>query len=157
MKKIAIVLLLLCCTQYMAAQKMTDDQVIEYVMEAQDKGLSQQDIAKDLLRRGVTMDQVNRIKRKMENQNKNGVGSTLTEKMRTRTAPKKNGAIELQSDKDAVKNMKTSERETMLGDEIGFLFPDSTMMYMMQESKKKFMIKTLDLLLQQMVYLLMMM
>ena len=137
MKKIAILLLLLCCTQYMAAQKMTDDQVIEYVMEAQDKGLSQQDIAKDLLRRGVTMDQVNRIKRKMESQNKNGVGSTLTEKMRTRTAPKKNGAIELQSDKDAVKNMKTSERETMLGDEIGFLFPDSTMMYMMQESKKK--------------------
>ena len=137
MKKIAILLLLLCCTQYMAAQKMTDDQVIEYVMEAQDKGLSQQDIAKDLLRRGVTMGQVNRIKRKMESQNKNGVGSTLTEKMRTRTAPKKNGAIELQSDKDAVKNMKTSERETMLGDEIGFLFPDSTMMYMMQESKKK--------------------
>ena len=137
MKKIAILLLLLCCTQYMAAQKMTDDQVIEYVMEAQDKGLSQQDIAKDLLRRGVTMDQVNRIKRKMESQNKNGVGSTLTEKMRTRTAPKKNGAIELQSDKDAVKNMKTSERETMLGDEIGFLFPDSTMVYMMQESKKK--------------------
>lgn len=137
MKKIAILLLLLCCTQYLAAQKMTDDQVIEYVMEAQDKGLSQQDIAKDLLRRGVTMDQVNRIKRKMESQNKNGVGSTLTEKMRTRTAPKKNGAIELQSDKDAVKNMKTSERETMLGDEIGFLFPDSTMMYMMQESKKK--------------------
>ena len=137
MKKIAILLLLLCCTQYLAAQKMTDDQVIEYVMEAQDKGLSQQDIAKDLLRRGVTMDQVNRIKRKMESQNKNGVGSTLTEKMRTRTAPKKNGAIELQSDKDAVKNMKTSERETMLGDEIGFLFPDSTMVYMMQESKKK--------------------
>ena len=80
---------------------------------------------------------------------KNGVGSTLTEKMRTRTAPKKNGAIELQSDKDAVKNMKTSERETMLGDEIGFLFPDSTMMYMMQESKKKYTIKTSASLLLQ--------
>ena len=137
MKKIAIFLLLLCCTQYLAAQKMTDDQVIEYVMQAQEKGISQQDIAKDLLRRGVSMDQVNRIKRKMANQEKNGQGSTLTEKMRTRTAPKKNGALELQSDKEAVKNMKTPEREAMMGDEIGFLFPDSTMLYMMEESKKK--------------------
>ncbi|MBR5842497.1 MAG: SLBB domain-containing protein [Bacteroidaceae bacterium] len=137
MKKIAIFLLLLCCTQYLAAQKMTDDQVIEYVMQAQEKGISQQDIAKDLLRRGVSMDQVNRIKRKMANQEKNGQGSTLTEKMRTRTAPKKNGALKLQSDKEAVKNMKTPEREAMMGDEIGFLFPDSTMLYMMEESKKK--------------------
>lgn len=137
MKKFTILLLLLCCAQYLSAQKMTDDQVVEYVMTAQEKGMSQQDIAKDLLRRGVSMDQVNRIKRKMESQNKNGMGSTLTEKMRTRTAPKQNGAVELQSDKDAVKNMKTAERETMLGNEIGFLFPDSTMMYMMQEEKKK--------------------
>lgn len=137
MKKFTILLLLLCCTQYLAAQKMTDDQVVEYVMEAQEKGQSQQDIAKDLLRRGVSMDQVNRIKRKMESQEKNAVGSTMTEKMRTRTAPKKNGALELQSDKDAVKNLKITERETMMSDEIGFLFPDSTMMYMMQESQKK--------------------
>ena len=137
MKKFTILLLLLCCTQYLAAQKMTDDQVVEYVMEAQEKGQSQQDIAKDLLRRGVSMDQVNRIKRKMASQEKNAVGSTMTEKMRTRTAPKKNGALELQSDKDAVKNLKTTERETMMSDEIGFLFPDSTMMYMMQESQKK--------------------
>ena len=77
MKKIAIFLLLLCCTQYLAAQKMTDDQVIEYVMQAQEKGISQQDIAKDLLRRGVSMDQVNRIKRKMANLEKNGQGRGL--------------------------------------------------------------------------------
>ena len=100
MKKLTILLLLLCCAQYMSAQKMTDDQVVEYVMTAQEKGMSQQEIAKDLLRRGVSMDQVNRIKRKMESQNKNGMGSTLTEKMRTRIAPKQNGAVELQSDKD---------------------------------------------------------
>jgi len=137
MKKFTILLLLLCCAQYLSAQKMTDDQVVEYVMTAQEKGMSQQDIAKDLLRRGVSMDQVNRIKRKMKSQNKNGMGSTLTEKMRTRTAPKQNGAVELQRDKDVVKNLNTAERENMLGNEIGFLFSDSTMMYMMQEEKKK--------------------
>lgn len=137
MKKFTILLLLLCCAQYLSAQKMTDDQVVEYVMTAQEKGMSQQDIAKDLLRRGVSIDQVNRIKRKMESQNKNGMGSTLTEKMRTRTAPKQNGVVELQRDKDVVKNLNTAERENMLGNEIGFLFSDSTMMYMMQEEKKK--------------------
>ena len=125
------------CVTYSQAQKMTDDQVIEFVMSAQEKGASQQDIAKDLMRRGVTMDQINRIKRKMESQEKSGMGATLTEKKRTRTAPGKNGAVELQSDKEAVKNMKATEREAMLGDEIGFLFPDSTMMYMMEQTKKK--------------------
>lgn len=125
------------CVTYSQAQKMTDDQVIEFVMSAQEKGASQQDIAKDLMRRGVTMDQINRIKRKMESQEKSGMGATLTEKKRTRTAPGKNGAVELQSDKEAIKNMKATEREAMLGDEIGFLFPDSTMMYMMEQSKKK--------------------
>ena len=125
------------CVTYSQAQKMTDDQVIEFVMSAQEKGASQQDIAKDLMRRGVTMDQINRIKRKMESQEKSGMGATLTEKKRTRTAPGKNGAVELQSDKEAIKNMKATEREAMLGDEIGFLFPDSTMMYMMEQTKKK--------------------
>ena len=125
------------CVTYSQAQKMTDDQVIEFVMSAQEKGASQQDIAKDLMRRGVTMDQINRIKRKMESQEKSGMGATLTEKKRTRTAPGKNGVVELQSDKEAVKNMKATEREAMLGDEIGFLFPDSTMMYMMEQTKKK--------------------
>lgn len=61
MRKLPILVLLLFCVQIASAQKMSDDQVIEYVMEAQEKGDSQQQIAKDLLRRGVTMDQVNRI------------------------------------------------------------------------------------------------
>ena len=113
MKKLAILLLLLCCAQYMSAQKMTDDQVVEYVINAQEKGMSQQQIAKDLLRRGVSMDQVNRIKRKMESQEKNGMGVTITEKMRTRTAPNAKGAI---------------DKETDFSNEISFLFPDSTMM-----------------------------
>lgn len=137
MRKLPILVLFLFCVQIASAQKMSDDQVIEYVMEAQEKGDSQQQIAKDLLRRGVTMDQVNRIKRKMENQKTSGIGASMTEKKRTRTAPKKNGAIELQSDKEERSKFNATEREEMMMGEMGFLFPDSTMMYMMEDQTKK--------------------
>ena len=136
MRKIAILLLLLVGVQWVSAQKMSDDKVVEYVMEAQEKGMSQQQIAKDLLRQGVTMDQINRIKRKMDAAGKTGVGATLNEKTRTRTSPKGN-AVKLEKDRVEKDKMTSSEREQMMGSEIGFLFPDSTMMYMMEESKKK--------------------
>jgi hypothetical protein len=107
---------------------MTDDQVVEYVMAAQGKGESQQQIAADLLRRGVSMDQINRIKRKMDNKGKSGVGQTLGEKNRMRTAPQQNTVVQLHSEKDKTKKMTDSEREVMMGDGLGFLFPDSVMM-----------------------------
>ena len=137
MKKFSLLLFFLLCVGVVSAQKMTDDQVIEYVMAAQEKGESQQQIAKDLLRKGVTMDQVNRIKRKMENRETTGVGATMTERERTRKAPAKNGAVELQSTKQEKDKMNTTEREDMMMGELDFLFPDSTMMYMMREEKKK--------------------
>lgn len=136
MKRIAILLLLLVGVQWVSAQKMSDDKVVEYVMEAQEKGASQQQIAKDLLKQGVTMDQINRIKRKMDAAGKTGVGATLNEKSRTRTSPK-GDVVSLEKDKTEKSRMSASEREQMMGSEIGFLFPDSTMMYMMEESKKK--------------------
>ena len=55
MKKFSLLLFFLLCVGVVSAQKMTDDQVIEYVMAAQEKGDSQQQIAKDLLRRGIRL------------------------------------------------------------------------------------------------------
>ena len=137
MKKFSLLLFFLLCVGMVSAQKMTDEQVVEYVTEAQEKGDSQQQIAKDLMRRGVTMDQVNRIKRKMDAQKVAGQGNTIGEKTRMRTAPKNNGSIELQSEKDKRNKLQGSEREEMMMGELGFLFPDSTMMYMMLEEDKK--------------------
>ena len=126
----------LLCVNLTYAQKMTDEQVIEYVVEAQAKGSNQQQIASDLLRRGVTMDQVNRIRRKMESQEQNGLGMTLDKKSRMRTAPQENGAIKLQQTEE-LKSMEMSKEE-MLGNEIGFLFPDSaTMQIAMEEENNK--------------------
>ena len=49
------------------AQSMTDDQVVEYVKSARQAGKSQQEMTKELMRRGVTKDQVLRIQEKYKN------------------------------------------------------------------------------------------
>ena len=127
MKRLLMLCVMACfCAVFTYAQKMTDDQVVEYVMAAQGKGDSQQQIVTDLLRRGVTMDQINRIKRKMDNKGKTGVGQTLGEKSRMRTAPQQNTAVQLQSEKN--KKLTDAEREMKMSNELGFLFPDSVMM-----------------------------
>lgn len=51
------------------AQQMSDDQVIQYVKEANKSGKSQKQIATELLRRGVTKEQVSRIQQKYSESN----------------------------------------------------------------------------------------
>ena len=137
MKRFFILLIsALLCVEFSYAQKMTDEQVIEYVVEAQAKGSNQQQIASDLLRRGVTMDQVNRIRRKMETQEQSGLGMTLEKKSRIRTAPQENGAIKLQQTEGT--QFKDASKDEMMGDDIGFLFPDSaTMQIAMKEEENR--------------------
>lgn len=48
------------------AQQMTDDQIIEYVKSANQAGKNQQQIAAELMRRGVTREQVERLRAKYE-------------------------------------------------------------------------------------------
>lgn len=136
-KSILLAMFSLLCISYTYAQKMTDDQVIEYVMEAQSRGADQQQIASDLLRRGVTMDQVNRIRRKMEGQKNSGLGLTLDKKERTRTAPQQNGALNLQNSDKYANGGRVNEM--MMGSEIGLMLPDSVMMEqaMVDEKNRK--------------------
>lgn len=69
------------------AQQMSDDQVVQYVKDAQKMGKTQKQITTELMRRGVTKEQVERIQEKYEN----GNGSTSTQsnqnttRSRTRT------------------------------------------------------------------------
>lgn len=85
MKKIAIFLSFLIGVQLLCAQTMTDEQVKNFVIEAQEKGISQQEIAKDLLSRGVSMDQVNRIKKEMQSKGQQKVENVVDDKLRMRT------------------------------------------------------------------------
>ncbi len=67
-KLLTLALLLTFGTQLTAlyAQSMSDDQVIRFVQERRDKGDSQTVIAQKLLSKGVTMQQLQKIRRKME-------------------------------------------------------------------------------------------
>ena len=132
-RRLLFAMFAILCASYMSAQKMTDDQVLEYVMSAQQKGADQQQIASDLMRRGVTMEQVNRIRRQMETQKGSGLGNSLDAKTRIRTAPQQNGALKLQNDKNVMSS------ELAMGSEIGLMLPDSASMQqaMLDEGNRK--------------------
>lgn len=137
MKKFfAVIMCLMLGVNGMQAQKMTDEQLIEFVAEAREKGDSDQDIAKQLLKKGVTMEQVNRIKYKYAQQQRTGQGMTMTEKTRMRTAPESKSRISLES--DAVTNGKKTqdEKEQELLGGLDFMFPDSLSLLVQQELEK---------------------
>ncbi|MBR1548794.1 MAG: SLBB domain-containing protein [Prevotella sp.] len=55
-----------------AQSSMTDNQVMDYVIEQNAKGMSRQQIVTQLMQRGVTIDQLRRIQKKYQKQIKNG-------------------------------------------------------------------------------------
>jgi len=72
-KKIIVCLLIsVLSSQFydLYAQSMTDNQVIQYVMEQQAAGASQVDIVQNLMKRGVGLDQLQKIRKKVEAQRK---------------------------------------------------------------------------------------
>lgn len=84
-----IIALILCFFVYsgvLFAQSMTDDQVIQYVKQGQMAGKSQNQMAIELKTKGVTTDQVERIKKKYEASQEEGkkIEST-TSSSRSRT------------------------------------------------------------------------
>ena len=70
----------LLSTCWAMAQSMSDQQVVNFVLEETEKGSTQTEIATKLLQRGVTMQQLQRVKRKYERQkNQTGLGSVADE------------------------------------------------------------------------------
>ncbi len=65
-KIITLILCFFVFSGYLFAQSMTDDQVIQYVKQAQAEGKSQNQMAIELKTKGVTTQQVERIKKKYE-------------------------------------------------------------------------------------------
>lgn len=63
----ALCFALVCAGAQNVHAQMTDDQVVKYVQQASKQGKSQSEISRELLSRGVTMDQVNRLKEKYAN------------------------------------------------------------------------------------------
>ena len=65
-------MMLLTCTSMTAQSSMTDNQIMDYVIEQNAKGVSRQQIVTQLMQRGVTIDQLRRIQKKYQKQIKNG-------------------------------------------------------------------------------------
>ena len=74
MKRIATLIasMVVCATMSWAQSGMTDNQVMDYVVEQNAKGVSRQQIVTQLMQRGVTIDQIRRIQKKYQKQIKNG-------------------------------------------------------------------------------------
>ena len=68
---LTISLLFIAATGW-AQSGMTDNQVMDYVIEQNAKGVSRQQIVTQLMQRGVTMEQLQRLRKKYERQMKNG-------------------------------------------------------------------------------------
>lgn len=73
-KTILLFIALLLSFQWVAAQTVSDEQVIKIVLAEKEKGSDEKTIAQKLLRQGVTPAQLRRIKAKYE-QEQNGVGT----------------------------------------------------------------------------------
>ena len=97
MKRYILLLgMFLAITTIGMAQSMTDQQVMQFVIEQHQQGVSQQQIVTKLMQRGVNIDQIKRVRKKYEHQMRNGglgVVNTTTEpdnRLRQNNAPNPN-------------------------------------------------------------------
>ena len=145
LKKILIaVALTLTSAMAFAQSTMSDEQVMRYVKEQQEKGVNQQTIVTRLLQRGVTTEQMRRIRRKYEaEQNQLGAvdvtGSAEQSQSRLRTNQQLNGERAQQQNNYMIRSQARgtygnngytlNERRKQLNSEVGFLDIDSLMYY----------------------------
>ncbi|MCH5176385.1 MAG: SLBB domain-containing protein [Prevotellaceae bacterium] len=145
-KKILLVFtLLLTCTLVHAQSGMTDEQVVRFVLEQQEKGKTQTQIVQQLLQRGVTPDQMRRVRKKYEAEQEQLGASDLTgsksgsDATRLRTKRQLDGEDNQRKNnymvrsqlrgKSGTQNYTRQENEQMLNDEIAFLDIDSLNYY----------------------------
>ena len=148
MRRTLVSFILLLCSGVAFAQ-MSEDKIIQYVQEQQAKGVPQEKIVYELNKRGVTLQQLQRMREKYNKQQSTGVlGNTVQAQgtiplSRSRTGATAGSATtdqtfnlyksEVIPDKNPTKDSKTLEQERLqsLYDESMFLFVDS--MYLLKQ------------------------
>lgn len=116
---ITLLILIFTITGVSMAQQMSDDQVIQYVKQAQKEGKNQQQVTTELLKKGVTREQVERIKDKYEKQQSDGVVGKTVENKNDRQRKQTNSTYQVKTEGQQQKE----GTEDNLG--INFLYPDS--------------------------------
>lgn len=142
LRRLLFALLVLIVPQLVVAQSMTDDGVIRFVLEQQEIGKSQQEIVSELLKKGVTAEQLRRVRKKYEaqseqlgavditgkNANKSQTRLRDERQMRNLDAQRKNSFIVKSQYEE--RNLGTrKERLDALNEEISFLDIDSLVYY----------------------------
>lgn len=146
MRKYIISLLLLACltaeTVY-AQSSMTDTQIMEFVVKEHEAGTSQAQIVTKLMQRGVTIDQIRRVKSKYERQmNGDGLGvkdittsRKTDDRMRKNNGKKKEDANTVSKYRrtDGTQDSKatdaTNPNYLLMQRELSSFMPDSTEIY----------------------------
>ena len=144
-------LLLTSTTSIMAQSSMTDNQIMDYVIEQNAKGVSRQQIVTQLMQRGVTIDQLRRIQKKYQKQIKNGAlgaeditAGSKTTKARMREANGEQREEQVKKDKKnasqfRIKDGKKSnqiQHHTYDDDDKDFVEMDEAIDFMMPDSLK---------------------
>ena len=157
MKRIASFLLCLLLTASVAwAQSgMTDNQVMDYVIEQNAKGVSRQQIVTQLMQRGVTIDQIRRIQKKYQRQIKNGAlgadditagSKEVKSRMREANGEKRQDELEREKRNASSYRIKEGRQKTKkntydekdeefteMDDAMDFMMPDSLKYYIEEE------------------------
>lgn len=116
MKKIAILLFFaVVAVRPAAAQSMTDQQLVNYVMQEKEKGTDQQVIVSNLMKRGVTVEQLRRVKKKVEAEQKQLGATDLTGKNAQQSRNRLRNQREIGNDERQKRDnyMIRSQREDM--------------------------------------------
>lgn len=139
--KILFVVLLMTISAGSYAQSMTDSQVIQFVQQEQQKGADQQTIVTKLFQKGVTADQLRRIRKKYEAQNSQLGAVDLQDSKSNNTSGRmrssKEKAMEKLNQQNGYmvrsqreeRNMSGADRQHELNDEIAFMDIDSLVYY----------------------------
>lgn len=145
MKKHILIALLLLLVGGMplAAQQMTDNQLISYLKKEKEKGTDQATIIKNVMQRGVTPDQLRRVRKKLEAEQKQ-LGAIATKPEETGAASRTrnrrqvaeddrqkqdNYMIRSQREADEFRYLDRETRMNMYGQELDFMDYDSLQYY----------------------------
>lgn len=136
-KKIVFLFALLLSFQWVAAQSISDDEVIRIVLAEKEMGRDEKSIAQKLLRQGVTPAQLRRIKAKYEQEQK-GMGvldvTTINRNRNKDNVSGKNSAVKTRKGenfmlKDGRVSYDNLQKRELLQEEMGFLDIDSVVYY----------------------------
>jgi protein involved in polysaccharide export with SLBB domain len=141
-----------------AQSGMTDNQVMDFVIEQNAKGVSRQQIVTQLMQRGVSMEQLQRLRKKYQRQMNNGAlgadditagSKDVKKRMREANGEKRQDVIDKEKrnvspyrTKDGRKKTKQNTYDdndkeyTEFDDAIDFMMPDSLKYYYDQDKEK---------------------